>query len=118
MSSQDFDEYRKAKPGALIKAALDLIHDPGEVVEVRIPGSRGRTVSGYFNDFTVAALAVVKENGKHQALYATVNPIKPSLLARNHNKLEYGSVTTTSDSEIEKRRWFLLDFDPARPAGI
>jgi hypothetical protein len=113
-----FEEYKDTKPAILIKAALDLIHVPGEVFEVRIPKTRMGTISGYFSDTAVAAALIAKENNKHQALYATVNPIKPALLARNENRFEFGSHNTTSDGDIERRRWFLLDFDPVRPAGI
>jgi hypothetical protein len=111
-------EYKDTKPAIVIKAALDLIHEPGEVFEVRIPKTKKGTISGYFNDTAIAAAVIAKENGKHQSIYATVNPIKPALLARNENRLEYGSHTTTADSEIERRRWFLIDLDPTRPAGI
>jgi hypothetical protein len=113
-----FLEYEYTKPAILIKASLDLIHEPGEVFEVRIPKTRAGTISGYFNDTSKAATFIVKENGKNQAIYATVNPVQPALLARNENKFEYGSNTTTVDSDIVKRRWFLLDFDAIRPSGI
>lgn len=111
-------EYKDTKPSMLVKATLDLLHEPGEVFEVRVPKTKAGTISGYFNDTAKAAALVAKENGRHQAIYATVNPIKSALLARNENKLEFGSQTTTTDSEIERRRWFLLDLDPLRPAGI
>lgn len=114
----DFIEYKDTKPSIIVKAALNILHDTDEVFEVRIPKTRAGTISGYFSDITKAAAVIAKENGKHQAIYATVNPIKPELLARNENKLEFGSQTTTTDSEILKRRWFLIDLDPARPAGI
>lgn len=105
------------KSPIIIKSCLDLIHAPGEVIEVRIPKARGGTLSGYFDDTTKAALYISRESGRQQAIYATVNPVKPELLARMQNKLSISQVTT-SDAEIEKRRWFLLDFDPIRPTGI
>lgn len=114
----EFPEYKFVKPALLIKAALDLLHEPGEVFEVRIPKTKAGTISGYFNDTAIAASLIAKENGKHGAIYATVNPVNPALLARNENRLEFGSFTTSSDADIERRRWFLLDFDPLRPAGI
>ena len=114
----DFKEYKDVRPALLIKACLDLIHEPGEVFEVRIPKTKAGTISGYFNDTTKAAALIARENGKHQAIYATVNPVNPMLLARNENKLEFGSQTTSNDADIIRRRWFLLDFDPVRPAGI
>lgn len=112
-----FEEY-KTKPAILIKAALDLLHRPGDVFEVRIPKTRAGTISGYFNDTAIAAALIAKENGKHQALYMTANPVNPDLLARCENKFEYGTFLTSSDGDITRRRWFLMDFDPIRPAGI
>lgn len=105
-------------PTIMIKAALDLIHTPGSVFEVRIPKTRAGTISGYFDDTAIAATLIAKENGKHQGIYATVNPISPALLARAHNVLIPMSNTTTSDGDIAKRHWFLIDIDPVRPAGI
>lgn len=109
--------YKDVKPTILIKNVLDQIHEPGEVFEVRIPKTKAGTLSGYFNDTAKAAIFIGKENGKHQSIYATVNPVQPSLLARMENKIAISQVTTT-DAEIERRRWFLLDFDPVRPTGI
>lgn len=111
-------EYKETKPALLIKATLDLLHEPGEIFEVRIPKTKAGTIAGYFNDTAIAAGFIAKENGRHQAVYATLNPIKPALLARNENRLEYGTHSTTSDGDIDRRRWFPLDFDPVRPAGI
>ncbi|CAB4120894.1 Virulence-associated E [uncultured Caudovirales phage] len=114
----EFDAYKGLKPAMVIKSVLDIIHAPGEVFEIRIPKTKAGTISGYFDDTTKAAAIIARENGKHQAIYATINPIKKELLARNENKLEHGSQTTTTDAEIERRRWFLLDFDPVRAVGI
>jgi len=114
----DFKEYQTTKPAMIIKATLDLLHAPGDVFEVRIPKTKAGTISGYFNDTGIAAALIAKENGRHQSIYMTVNPINPDLMARAENKLGYGSFLTTSDADIKRRRWFLLDFDPNRPAGI
>lgn len=111
-------DYGNTKPAVMIKTALDLLHKPGEVFEVRIPKTRGGTWSAYFQDTAVAAALIAKENDKHHAIYMTMNPVLPSLIARSENKFSIGNPPTTTDHEIESRRWFLLDFDPVRPAGI
>lgn len=111
-----FQEYKDVKPAILIKNYLDHITDG--VFEVRIPKTKYGVVAGYFDDTAIAASLIAKENGKHPGIYVTVNPVDPALLARNHNKFEYGTHTTTTDAEITKRRWFLIDLDPVRPAGI
>jgi hypothetical protein len=113
-----FKEYEDRKPALMIKAALDIIHEPGEVFEVRVPKTKYGTISGYFDDTTLAASLIARENGKHQAIYMTVNPVQSALIARNANRLEHGSQTTSTDADIAKRRWFLIDLDPKRPTGI
>jgi hypothetical protein len=117
--SNEFPEYKTAKPALLIKAALEIFHEPGEVFEVRIPKTRVGTIAGYFNDTGIAASLIARENSRgHQAIYVTMNPINPELIARNENKLEHGTFTTSSDADVIQRRWFLIDLDPKRPAGI
>lgn len=117
--SNDFPQYKVTKPALLIKAALDIFHEPGEVFEIRIPKTKVGTIAGYFNDTTIAASLIARENSRgHQAIYMTMNPINPELIARNENKLEHGTFLTSSDVDVIRRRWFLLDFDPKRPAGI
>jgi len=116
--NQNFPEYKETKPSLIIQATLNIFFESGDVFEVRIPKTKYGTISGNFNDPAIAALAITKENGKHQAVYMTVNPIQPALIARNNNKFEYGCQTTTNDAEILTRRWFLIDLDPSRPAGI
>jgi hypothetical protein len=111
------DLYKGAKPALMIKAGLDLLHDPGEVFEVRIPKTKAGTISGYFNDTAKAAAFIARENGRHPGIYVTINPVRTELLARAENVLQI-SQTTTVDAEIVKRRWFILDFDPVRPTGI
>ena len=113
-----FKEYKEVKPAVLIKSVLDRMFAPGDIFEVRIPKTRTGTTSGYFDDTALAAALIAKENGKHPGIYVTANPVNPALLARNHNKFEYGSHTTTNDAETLKRRWFLIDLDPVRAAGI
>lgn len=102
----------------LIKATLDLLFPNGEVFEVRIPKTRAGTISGYFDDTAIAASMVAKENGKHPSIYVTANPVNPDLIARSENRLTYGSQLTSTDADMVKRNWFLMDFDPVRPAGI
>jgi len=108
---------KNVKPSIAAKYALDLLHEKGDVFEVRTPATRGMTKAGYFNDTTIAGAVIGRENGKHPAIYVTINPVIPSLIARSNNTFEVAK-TTTTDSEILKRRWFPIDLDPRRPAHI
>jgi hypothetical protein len=114
-------EYEKTKPALMIKAALDILHEQGQVFEVRIPKTKAGTISGYFNDTTIAASAIARENGKHPAIYTTLNPVSPDIIARSENRLSVfdpRTSSTTADSEVLRRRWMAVDLDPVRPSGI
>lgn len=108
------------RPIFAIKAALDILHEPGQVFEVRVPKTRGGTLAGYFNDTSIAAQAISRMRDA-PAVYTTLNVVNPSLIARAENRImviDPRTTPTTSDQEIEARRWFAIDFDPKRPAGI
>jgi hypothetical protein len=91
----------------------------GDIHEVRIPkAGRGGTIAGYFDDPDRMADAVLGIDGTVPGVYVTMNPCNPALLARAANRLQGRVQVTTSDADIVRRRWLLIDFDPVRPAGI
>ena len=110
-----------------LQAFLRILHEPGEVFEIRAlkcPKSafdtfRG-TCSGYFNDVELAAREAAKLDYQNQpgGIYVTLNAGIPDLLARANNQLVFSPASTTSDSEITRRRWLMLDLDPVRPSDI
>ena len=101
-----------------VEDALRLLHEAGEVFEVRILGTARGTVSGYFDDVTAAAREIAKWDGKASAIYVSMNPVKPDLMARAANRLKDHARETSSDSDVTCRRWLLIDVDAARPSGI
>ena len=103
---------------AQIKRALDILFQPGDVVELRCLNTHKGTISGYFNDFNKLAQEAAKLSGKVPAVYVTLNPVNPDLLARSANRIKAYARETTADKDILRRRWLPLDFDPVRPAGI
>ena len=108
-----------------ISRAMKLLHAPGSVVELRaLDASTAdwrapHTVSGYFDNFGQMANAA-DAIGTPVAIYFTLNEVNPALLARANNRVRNLSKkdSTTSDADILKRRWLLIDSDPDRPAGI
>lgn len=105
--------------------ALDILH-AGEVVELRVleaetAGYRSpHTVSGYFTDFEKLADAAAKIHNA-QGFYITLNRINPALIARACNRakdLTGKKQLTTSDNDVERRKFLLIDTDPKRPSGI
>jgi hypothetical protein len=104
-----------------IRRAAELIMAPGFVHELRIPkAGREKTISGYFDDPLKLAqcAAELDATGKYTGVYVTLNPCNPALLARCCNRVRPYAEVTTSDHDILKRSWLLIDCDPKRPAGI
>src|SRR2546425_6116015 len=111
---------REAVPVRATASVLDgvrLVARHGGVVEVRILGTRKGTVSGYFDALDALARAVEPWDGQ-APIYATLNPVRPDLLARAVNRLREYAKETTSDRDIVRRAWLVIDCDPARPKGI
>lgn len=107
-----------------VKKSLEYLLDPDQIVEVRIVKATNdygysKRLSGYFNDFDKLikeVQRVEREYKKIESFYFTPNPVTPQLLARSKNEL-IASDFATKDSEIERRRYFLIDIDPERPRG-
>ena len=102
-----------------IITALDVLAGPNQVIELRIPKPRkGRgVVAGYFDDHQRLAEAALRWDGKAEAIYVTLNPINPALLARSANRLSK-NIPTASDVDVLCRKWLPIDLDPTRPSGI
>lgn len=76
--------------------------------------------SGYFDyEHIPAAADAIGKLRSYRGAYATINPVKPDLLARACNRIR--GITrepTTADSDIAERRWLLIDCDPKRVSGV
>src|SRR5215831_16076736 len=106
-----------ANPRQIAKQ-VQVLFEPGSVVELRVPGTRRGTVSGYFTNLRKLAANAAEWSGEADGVYVTLNPVKPALLARSANRLTEYAKQTTSDTDITTRRWLPIDLDPVRPAGI
>jgi hypothetical protein len=102
-----------------VHRALGILVLQDSVAELRAPNTYRRgTVSGYFNDLGKMADSAGALSGKAAGVYVTLNPVKPELLARASNHVVRFASHTTGDADIVRLWWFLIDFDPVRPAGI
>jgi hypothetical protein len=102
-----------------IRRALRTLYRTGDVVELRIPKTdHAGTISGYFDDHAKLAAALAARSGSGPGVYTTLNVVKPALLARAKNRVKVRASVTTSDGDIVRRRWLLIDCDPVRPSGI
>ncbi len=105
---------------AAILAALGALFQPGDVVELRaFPRGKKRTDAGYFEaahwDELAAQAERLSQSGA--AVYVTLNPVDPQLLSRYCNRVESYAPNTTTDKQVTRRRWLLVDIDPTRPTN-
>src|SRR5947209_16091184 len=89
-------------------------------VELRITNSPQGTISGYFTDREqlIAECEGLSGGLGIEAVYTTLNPVHPDLLARSCNRVKGRAKHTTSDADITRRVWLPIDCDATRPAGI
>ena len=105
---------------AAILAALAVLFTPDDVIELRaFPKGRKRTDAGYFDGQHWPQLAehAARLSASGAAVYVTLNPVDPQLLSRYSNRIEGYASTTTTDKQVTRRRWLLVDIDPVRPSG-
>lgn len=107
-------------------SAIGALFEPGDVIEIRAlevgrtEHRAGATYSGYFefeNENGIAE-AIRTLDGQAEGVYVVLNRLNPALLARAHNRLQAKPKRTTTDADIEERRWLYIDADATRPAGI
>lgn len=100
----------------------------GQVIELRILSAIMAAsphfpyqASGYFNNAD-ALIDALKGLRSAKGVYITLHPCNPMLLSRAYNRLrtaeEMRKEAATSDRDIARLRWLLIDLDPERPADI
>lgn len=89
-----------------------------ELTEIRILGKF--QYSGYFKslDNLVSALEPYTQMDDEQ-IYFTINSIDPACYGRLQcEKIVKSPKSTTTDSDILRRKWILIDLDPKRATGV
>lgn len=115
--------YAQADPSE-IRRALTLLHEAGEVFELRIlrlegGGPKKLNRSGFFNDFDAAVREAARYTPSAEGVYTTLNPVGPELLARSPNHTRSSKVDgSAKDSDVLRRRWLVIDLDPERPKHV
>lgn len=102
-----------------------LIFNPSnKLVEIRLLGKQ--TYSGYFTNIETLIQQIrplldhrnIQYYGAMQA-YFTLNEINPELYSREqHDIFVKKPKSTTTDGDIVRRKFILIDLDPSRSAGI
>ena len=111
------------------KIVWDLFVKPGEVIEMRLLDTFGKsrvwdggfakgTVSGYFdNHKDFCECLKLADQVQCQGVYITLQVIDARLIGRALNRLKPAK-KTTSDNNALYYRWLPVDVDPNRPSGI
>jgi hypothetical protein len=110
----------------LILDAIRVLLEPGQVTELRALDvstrayPRPHIVSGYFDDPAKLAAEAAKVAPFAMGTYIIPNQVNPALLARANNRSRNvgDKDPLTTDKEIQRRCYFMIDCDPVRPAGI
>ena len=102
-----------------ITDTLALFHPHGEVIEVRGIDDTRRTYSGSFTDPGAAAAAVSRISAAGVTWYFVLNQIAPACHSRlQRDRIIRDVKPTTSDPDITRRRWILIDVDAVRPTDV
>jgi hypothetical protein len=98
---------------------VEILFSPGDVVELRTL-KEGRTYSGYFKDRGKLVDAACKQDERGHDVYITLNKLPDEIAIRRYNRIEpiKGREQTTSDSDVERRRYLFIDADSKRVSGI
>ncbi|MCC6738417.1 MAG: hypothetical protein IT452_05180 [Planctomycetia bacterium] len=109
-----------------VRQTLGALMKDGHIYEVRAlkchrPKGAPFTSAGYFNDKEVAAVAIqaLDARCRPEGIYFVMNPCVPEVAARaDINQFHDFASTLTTDVDVVKRDWLMIDFDPSRPKGI
>ena len=99
-----------------IRHALSVMKAPGELFEVRIiRQNRRQPLVGYFDDVSVMIDQLKRQDLRDSNVYVVMNDIKPECSGRSARD-HFLQSAATSDGDIVKRSWILVDLDPVRPS--
>lgn len=98
-----------------IRQWYDVFKDNKELVEIRALGRGKRTWSGYFTNIDKLLAAIAPYDDCN--LYFTLNTIDSACYSREQRDRMVQSPPTTSDHDITRRKWVLIDIDVERASG-
>jgi P4 family phage/plasmid primase-like protien len=108
---------------------LRQLTEPGQVVELRAhkvsdPNSYRswpQTWNGFFDPdhFEDLARHALELTTRAEAIWFTLNPLNPALLNRRMNRVDVAAGGDCStDQDVSRRRWLLIDADAKRVGGV
>jgi len=111
-----------SQPRDLILQSCAALFAPGQVTELRVldvDGREKKTAAGWFDDWDKLADHALKyEKRSPYGIYVVANPLHTGCLARLGNSTKDWVKTTSSDRDIIRRNWLLIDLDTDRPSNV
>src|SRR4051812_32665029 len=107
------DEFART----VVAPAIRMLTRPGQVSELRALGVKrqyGRpvTMSGFFDDAEKMSVEALNLSGKATAVYVTLNPLTPALIARRCNRVDVANDNELAhDRDVLRRSLLLIDAD-------
>lgn len=98
-----------------IEKSLTFLKGGKGNVEIRCLGSSIK--SGYFSSFENIDFTLGVYKGKEN-IYFTLNEVSSDVVSRSYGIMTKYAKHTTTDSEIVRLNYIMIDLDPRRPAGI
>lgn len=100
-----------------IRKALAIMKPNGQLFEIRMIGNN-TTFSGYFRSADTFLQQLKRMNVLGMNIYITLNTIDDACYDRaQKDKFEKATKTSTSDNDIKRYDWLMIDLDPKRPTG-
>lgn len=112
-------DWRKYVNEEILRQSINILKPNNELFEVRIlPADKRKTLSGYFHDVDTLIKAFETVSLKNTNIYITLNKLKAACGSRIQVDHFLTGANTTSDSDIDRREWLFIDFDPIRMTGV
>lgn len=101
-----------------IRKAISLLIGEGNIFECRILNSANKSqqYSAYFKSSNSLIANLSKQDLRDSNVYIILNKIKNECYGRKQAESFKKVNTSTSDTDVERRWWLLIDIDPERPS--
>lgn len=101
---------------------IETIFEPDQVIEVRVIRENNNISCGYFTDrdSLYKSVSELDNDSTIKGIYVVMNEFRKDIIQeRGQNQINrIGKGLATKDSDITKRRWLVLDFDPIKATTL
>lgn len=104
-----------------VKESIEILKPGNTLYEIRIligSGKRKQTISGYFRGTKNLEAAFKTVDLRRANVFYSLNEIDEGCYSREQHEEFVLVDSTTSDTEILRYKYLLVDVDPKRPSGI